>query len=108
MTHISILIDYMKRKIHLSDLETDLLKTSDELMKTPFDRASASLRSASNYTKYPEIFSAAKAVSGTPAKHCDALSDDEIRQNLQFQLVKLVEMEDHTLLSTVRSEDYNL
>ena len=93
MDALSALIEQLKVKSVLTDLESDILETSKELSKKPFDRPSASLRMGLNYGKYPEIFIEAGMASGGSAQPNYTLSDDEIRDNLQWQLLKLAQKE---------------
>ena len=97
MDEISILIEWLKEKKQLSQLESDLVETSRELTKEPFNRLSAVLRMGLNYRRYPEIFVEAGCVSGGNAQPDSTLSDEEIRRNLEWQLLKLTEKEQEAL-----------
>lgn len=94
---ISVLIEWLKEKKQLSPLESDLLETSKELYKVPFDRPSASLRMGINYGRYHDVFEEAGIVSGGTPQPDYTLSDNEIRSNLQWQLLKLAEKEQEAL-----------
>lgn len=89
MDALGAMIEQLKTKEVITDLESDILETSKELSKEPFDRPSASLRMGLNYGKYPEIFIEAGIASGGSAQLRYTLSDDAIRENLQWQLLKL-------------------
>ena len=93
MDALSALIEQLKVKEIVTDLESDILETSKELSKEPFARPSASLRMGLNYGKYPEIFIEAGIASGGSAQLRYTLSDDAIRDNLQWQLLKLAQKE---------------
>ena len=93
MDALGALIEQLKAKEVLTDLESDILETSKELSKEPFDRPSASLRMGLNYGKYPEIFIEASIASGGSAQPNYTLSNDAIRDNLQWQLQKLAQKE---------------
>ena len=93
MDALSALIEQLKVKSVLTDLESDILETSKELSKEPFARSSASLRMGLNYGKYPDIFIEAGIASGGSAQPNYTLSDDAIRDNLQWQLLKLAQKE---------------
>ena len=90
---LDTLIAGLKAKSVITDLESDILETSKELSKEPFARPSASLRMGLNYGKYPEIFIEAGIASGGSAQLRYTLSDDAIRDNLQWQLLKLAQKE---------------
>ena len=93
MDALGALIEQLKAKEVITDLESDILETSKELSKEPFDRPSASLRMGLNYGKYPEIFIEASIASGGSAQPNYTLSNDAIRDNLQWQLQKLAQKE---------------
>lgn len=44
----SILIEYLRQRNDLTDLERDILDTADEIQKTPFDRVSAEWQAKKN------------------------------------------------------------
>ena len=97
MDVVSVLIEWLKDKKQLSQLESDFVETFKELMKNPFDRRSAELRMGLNYGRYLDIFAEAGIVSGGTAQPNYTLSDNEIRSNLQWQLIKLAEKEQEAL-----------
>ncbi len=97
MDSISTLIEFLKSKKQLSQLESDFVETFKELMKNPFDRRSAELRMGLNYGGYLDIFAEAGIVLGGTAQPNYTLSDDEIRSNLQCQLLKLAGKEQEAL-----------
>lgn len=93
MDDVSVLIEWLKEKRQLSQLESDLVETSKELIKEPFERSSASLRMGLNYGRYFDVFAEAGIVSGGTAQPSYTLSNEEIKDNLQWQLLKLTEKE---------------
>lgn len=97
MDAVSLLIEWLKEKRQLTQLEADFLETFKELSKVPFDRFSASMRMGLNYRKYQEILFETKCVLGVNAQPDYTLSNDEIRNNLQWQLLKLAEKEQEAL-----------
>ncbi|MEI3050979.1 MAG: hypothetical protein V8T32_05710 [Ruminococcus bromii] len=61
----SFLIEYLKQKQYLTDLEKDILDTWNELQKNPFDRSAAQKQVIQNNAKHPEIFVAIAALPAT-------------------------------------------
>ena len=101
MDIVSVLIEWLKDKKQLSQMESDLVETFKELTKDPFERPSAALRMGLNYGRYLDVFAEAGIVSGGTAQPDYTLSDEEIRSNLQWQLLKLAEKE-QTVLNNVQ------
>ncbi len=93
MDNISALIEALRAKKVLTELESDILETTKELTKHPFNRLSAELRMGLNYTKYADIFVAIGSSSGGTAQPSYTLSDQEIHDNLQQQLLMLASKE---------------
>lgn len=98
MDPISVLIDYLKSQKEITDLEKDILDTWDELQKIPFDGLSARQRMGKNYTSYPDIFVSASLATGEIAKPDNALSDEQVKGNLHWQLTMMAEKELEALL----------
>ena len=101
MDVVSVLIEWLKDKKQLSQLESDFVETFKELTKDPFERPSAELRIGLNYGRYLDVFAEAGIVSGGTAQPDYTLSDEEIRSNFQWQLLKLAEKE-QTVLNNVQ------
>lgn len=93
MDALSVLIEVLKAKKELTDLESDILETFKEYRQNPFARKSAEARMEQNYTKYGDIFAKAAVVAGVAPQPSSTLSDQEIIGNLQYQLSMLAEKE---------------
>lgn len=93
MDAFSVLIEVLKAKKDITDLESDILETFKEYRQNPFTRKSAEARMELNYTKYRDIFAKAAVVPGMVPLPSSALSDQEIIGNLQYQLFLLTEKE---------------
>lgn len=85
----SFLIEYLKQKQYLTDLEKDILDTWNELQKNPFDRSAAQKQVVQNNAKHPEIFVAIKALPTTVVRPFDQVTESDIRYNLGKQLEAL-------------------
>lgn len=93
MDTFSALIEILKAKEFLTDLESDILETFKEYRRNPFERKSAEMRMELNYTNYKDIFAKAAVVPGAVLRSSSALSDREIVSNLEYQLSMLAEKE---------------
>ncbi len=93
MDNISALIEALKAKKVLTELESDILETAKELTQHPFNRPSAMLRMGLNYTKYFDIFVAIGSSGGRTAQPSYTLSDQDIHDNLKQQLLMLAAKE---------------
>lgn len=93
MDELSTLIEILKAKKDITDLESDILGTFKDYRQNPFERTSAEARMEQNYTKYRDIFAKAAVVPGVVPLPSSALSDHEIASNLQYQLSLLAEKE---------------
>ena len=89
----SFLIEYLKQKQYLTDLEKDILDTWNELQKNPFDRSAAQKQVIQNNAKHPEIFVAIAALPATETRPFDQATDSDIRYNLEKQLAALAAKE---------------
>ena len=83
------MIALLREKQHLTDLEKDILDTWDELQKFPFDRSSAQLQILQNNASHPEILAAIKALPTTVIRPFNQVTENDIRYNLEKQLVAL-------------------
>ena len=70
----SFLIEYLRQKQHLTDLEKDILDTWNELQKNPFDRSAAQKQVIQNNAKHPEIFVAIAALPTTVSRHIEQMT----------------------------------
>ena len=89
----SFLIEYLKQKQYLTDLEKDILDTWNELQKNPFDRSAAQKQVVQNNAKHPEIFVAIAALPATETRPFEQATDSDIRYNLEKQLAALAAKE---------------
>ena len=89
----SFLIEYLKQKQYLTDLEKDILDTWNELQKNPFDRSAAQKQVVQNNAKHPEIFVAIAALPATETRPFEQATDSDIRYNLEKQLPALAAKE---------------
>ena len=88
----NFLIEYLRQKQYLTDLEKDILDTWNELQKNPFDRSAAQKQVIQNNAKHPEIFVAIAALPATETRPFEA-TDSDIRYNLEKQLAALAAKE---------------
>lgn len=93
MDTLAVLIETLKLKEVITDLESDILETFKEYRRDPFDRKAAEKRMDMNYTKYNDIFKKAAEVPGVVYLPSSALSDEDILSNLQYQLLLLAKKE---------------
>ncbi len=89
----SFLIEYLKQKQYLTDLEKDILDTWNELQKNSFDRSAAQKQVIQNNAKHPEIFVAIAALPATETRPFEQATDSDIRYNLENQLAALAAKE---------------
>lgn len=89
----SFLIEYLKQKQYLTNLEKDILDTWNELQKNPFDRSAAQKQVIQNNAKHPEIFVAIAALPATETRPFEQATDSDIRYNLEKQLAALAAKE---------------
>ena len=82
----SMLIEYLKQKQYLTDLEKDILDTWNELQKDPLDRKSAQAQIIKNNTKHPDVFTAVSALPTTVIRPFDQVMESDIQYNLEKQL----------------------
>lgn len=93
MDALSALIETLKIKESITDLESDILETFKEYKRRPFERKSAETRMNLNYAKYKDIFKKVAVVPGVVPIPSSTLSNKDILSNLQYQLVLLAEKE---------------
>lgn len=87
---IKLLIEYLKSKGQITDLEKDILDTANELDKTPFERSSAETKVKTNNIKHPDIFATISCSPDTIVKPFSKVSDDDVKYNLRCQLELLI------------------
>lgn len=89
----SPLIEFLRQKQYLTNLEKDVLDTWNELQKTPFDRDSAELQVKKNDFCYPDIRVAISVLPTTIVRLFTEATDEDIRYNLKHQLNALTAKE---------------
>lgn len=83
---IKTLIEYLKQKQFITELEKDILDSWNELLKQPFDRQEIEKKITENNAKYPEIFAAISITPGIIQKPFVQVTDEEVRKNLIMQI----------------------
>lgn len=83
---VKILIEYLKQKQFITDLEKDILDSWNELQKQPFDRHEIEKKITENNAKYPEIFVEISTTPGITTKPFKQVTDGEVRENLLMQV----------------------
>ena len=89
----SFLIEYLRQKQYLTDLEKDILDTWNELQKNPIDRSAAQKQVMQNNAKHPEIFLAIQSLPTTETRPFEQATDFDIRYNLEKQFTALAAKE---------------
>lgn len=89
----SFLIEYLRKKQYLTDLEKDILDTWNELQKNPIDRSAAQKQIIQNNEKHPEIFLAIATLPTTVNRPFYQATESDIRYNLEKQLAALAAKE---------------
>ena len=83
---LEIILNYLKQKGILSDLEKDMLSTIDKYIERPFDRKGAEHKIVENNSRYPDIFLSISALPGIENKPFDKLTDQEVQHDLFLQI----------------------
>lgn len=89
----SPLIEFLRQKQYLTNLEKDILDTWNELQKTPFDRYSAELQVKKIDFCYSDIRAAISVLPTTIVRPFTEATDEDIRYNLKHQLNALTAKE---------------
>ena len=79
-------LEYLKQKNDLSDLEKDIISTIITYNEQPFDRKGAEQKVVENNLKYPDISAAIKLVPGTNIIPFNVVSDECVRSNMKMQI----------------------
>lgn len=82
----SFVLDGLKNKLNLTELEKHIIDTCNELTKNPFDSFGAEKQIAKNYTKYPELRPAVNAMPYTVQKSVADITDTDRAYILNIQL----------------------
>lgn len=83
---IQTVLEYLKQKYDLSELEKDILSTITKYNEIPFDRNGAENKVIENNVKYKDIATAIKMVPGISVIPFTEVSDEGIRDNLKMQI----------------------
>ena len=86
---LNFLLEYLKHKDALSDLEKDILSTIEEYINIPFDRKSAEKRISENNLRYPDIVASITSIPGIEYKSFMDLTDEGVYNSLGYQIVAL-------------------
>ena len=83
---VQIVLEYLKQKYDLSDLEKDIISTITKYNEQPFDRKGAEQKVIENNLKYPDISTAIKMVLGIRVIPFADVPDEGVRDNLKMQI----------------------
>lgn len=83
---VEIVIEYLKKKGDLTDLESDIISTITKYNEHPFDRKGAEQKVTENNAKYQDIFVAITAMPGIIVIPFSQVSDEDVRHNLKLQI----------------------
>ena len=83
------ILEFLKGKELLSQLEKDILSTSQLCIERPIDRMKATQKLIELDCRYEDIGMRAKTMPGTQLVPVDCLSDEDIIANLYVRLVGL-------------------
>ena len=83
---IKTLIEYLKQKQFITDLEKDILDSWNELQKQPFDRQGIEKKIMENNEKYREIFVVISTTPGIIKKPFVQVTNEDVRKNLIMQI----------------------
>ena len=80
------LLEYLKEKEKISELEKDILSTIQTYKKVPFDRAEAERKITNNNFKYINLSTTISLLSGSSSKPFNCLSTENIKHTLYLQI----------------------
>ena len=83
---LELILNYLKQKGILSDLEKDMLSTIDKFTERTFDRKGSEQKIVENNRRYPEIFLSISAMPGIERRSFDNVTDQEVYHNLFLQI----------------------
>ena len=83
---VQIVLEYLKQKYDLSDLEKDIISSITKYNEQPFDRKGAEEKVVENNMKYSDISTAIKMVPGIYEIPFSEVSDEGVRDNLKMQI----------------------
>ena len=93
MDQISILIEFLRAKHEITELQKDILDTWNEYQKNPIDEVSAKHQISSNNGNHKEIFAKITALPTTISKPSERIDETDLSYILSRQLIFLVEKE---------------
>lgn len=83
---IKSVIEYLRSKHILTELETDILNTSEILLERPFDLNKAKIKILENNFKYHDLYPTITAMPTTTTKPMAQADELDVRYNLSCQL----------------------
>lgn len=83
---LELILNYLKQKGILSDLDKDMLSTIDKFTERTFDRKGSEQKIIENNSRYPDIFLSISAMPGIERRPFDNLTDSEVQNNLFLQI----------------------
>lgn len=83
---VEFVLEYLKNKDDLTELESDILSTIKKYNETPFDRKGAEQKIIENNAKYKDIFVAISVMPGISVLPFHAVSDEDVLNNLKLQI----------------------
>ena len=83
---IQVVLEFLKQKDELSELEKDILSTIMKYIEIPFDSDGAKRKIIENNAKYKDIVIVIKMVPGVREIPFNKVSDEGIRDNLKMQI----------------------
>lgn len=90
---VGIVLEFLKFNETITDLEKDIWNTAFELRRYPFLPEEAQKKIFENDFKYPDIALAVRRTPGTVCKSFSECSEEDMRNALMNQLIKLCEKE---------------
>ena len=86
---ITTVLEYLKQRHNLTDLEKSIIETANELSKHPFQRDSAERKVGENYLMHGDLFENDFKYASALVQPLNLLPDEDILGNLKFQLLKM-------------------
>lgn len=85
---IDIVLEYLRNKQHLTDLEKDIFSSLNKLNEKPFDRSGTEQKLIENNIKYENMLIPMQPGDEAQLLPFTQLSDDEIWNNLYLQVLE--------------------
>ena len=86
---ITTVLEYLKQRHNLTDLEKSIIETANELSKYPFQRDSAERKVGENYLMHADLFENEFKYASALVQPLNLLPDEDVLGNLKFQLLKM-------------------